>query len=212
MHRLFFFSSTRPVNWSWCVGDWFLTPSSSCSLAWQRATGLLRELALISRTVSMVSSQRAASARLCKKHFNEATDRWSSKEQGSIAGKWAPEPSAPFIQHSPSQLTDRAAGRGKKDISQMFIQEYVSHWPLFYSDVKQLLTPVLKPVLQWCNVCCINNPWDKHFITNRLYYLSIRELKKLWDLLWEKTVVHWRVGVCVWGWRGRGGGGGSLAL
>lgn len=32
------------------------------------------------------------------KHFNEATDRWSLKEEGSIAGQRVPEPSHPFTQ------------------------------------------------------------------------------------------------------------------
>lgn len=158
--------------------------SSSCSLAWQRASW---ECSLLfqGQFLWRVHREQPLLA-FVKKHFNEATDRWSSKEQGSIAGKWVTEPSAPFIQYSPSQFTDRAAETEKKGhLSNVYTRISVSHWPLSYSDVKQLLTPVLKPMQQWCNVCCINNPWDKHFITNSLYYLSIRELKKLWDLLWE---------------------------
>lgn len=41
----------------------------------------------------------------------------SSKEQGSITGKLATEPSTPFIQYSPFQLSDRVGEikeRGKK--------------------------------------------------------------------------------------------------
>lgn len=35
------------------------------------------------------------------------------------------------------------------------------------------------------------------FITNSLYYLSIRKVKKLWDLLWEEPAMCRRVSVCV---------------
>lgn len=99
------------------------------------------------------------------KHFNEPTDRWSSKEQGSIAGKWAPELSAPFIQYSPSQVADRVWETEQKEedvLSRVYTGISVSHWLLF----KLIFTAVVKlmiAVLQWCNVCCINNPWDKHF-------------------------------------------------
>lgn len=35
------------------------------------------------------------------------------------------------------------------------------------------------------------------FITNSLYYLSIRKVKKLWDLFWEEHAMCRRVCVCV---------------
>lgn len=57
----------------------------------------------------------------------------SSKEQGSITGKLTIEPSTPFIQYSPFQLSDRVGEikeRGKKGISQMFIQKYPFHTDL----------------------------------------------------------------------------------
>lgn len=57
----------------------------------------------------------------------------SSKEQGSITGKLTIEPSTPFIQYSPFQLSDRVGEikeRGKKGISQMFIQKSPFHTDL----------------------------------------------------------------------------------
>ena len=79
------------------------------------------------------------------KHFNEATDRWSSKEQGSVAEKWVTEPSDPFTPYSPSSLTDKTGERRRK---RHFLHAYmgmsVSHWFLLFSDAKQLLTLVPK--------------------------------------------------------------------
>lgn len=57
----------------------------------------------------------------------------SSKERGSITGKLATQPSTPFIQYSPFQLSDRVGEikeEEKKGISQMFIQEYPFHTDL----------------------------------------------------------------------------------
>lgn len=75
----------------------------------------------------------------------------------------------------------------------------VSHWPLLYSDAKQLLTSVLKPMLQWCKVCCINNPWDKHLLQTACIIYLLGSLRSWGDLLWEQPAMYWRVSVCVCG-------------
>lgn len=55
----------------------------------------------------------------------------SSKEQGSITGKLTIEPSTPFIQYSPFQLSDRVGEikeRGKKaNVSNVYTEISVSH-------------------------------------------------------------------------------------
>lgn len=104
----------------------------------------------------------------------------------------------------------------KRHLSNVYTGISVSHWPLFYSDAKQRLTFVLKPMLaivQWCKVCCINNPCNKHLSqTVCIIYLSIRELKKLWGIaccILENRVCecearqggHWH-GAAVFGQRG----------
>lgn len=54
----------------------------------------------------------------------------SSKEQGSITGKLTIEPSTPFIQYSPFQLSDRVGEikeRGKRHLSNVYTEISVSH-------------------------------------------------------------------------------------